>query len=140
MTSRYLLDTGPAFDFMFRRRGVYEHAQQLRRRGAKIGITTPVFGEIIAGVEGSDSRERTWEVVRRTIRKFVLWPYDKPAAYEFGCLFADLRRRGRPMQQIDVMIAAVAKTLGDCTVVTTDSDFEAIPGLRIENWTTITKS
>lgn len=134
MTKRYLLDSGPAFDFMFRRRGVYEQAQTLRRQGARIGITTPVLGEVIAGVEGSDSRERTWAVVRRTIKQLVLWPYDKAAAYEFGRIFADLRRRGRPMQQIDVMIAAVAKTLGDCTVVSTDSDLSAVPGLKVENW------
>ena len=38
------------------------------------------------------------------------------------------------MQQIDVQIAAIALTLGNCTVVTVDSDFEAIPGLTIDNW------
>ncbi len=35
---------------------------------------------------------------------------------------------------IDIMIAAIARTLGDCTVVTTDSDLAAIPGLAVENW------
>lgn len=134
MTKRYLLDSGPAFDFMFRRRGVYERARDLRLRGSKIGIAIPTLGEIVAGVEGSTSRERSWSVVRQTVGEFVLWPYEKPAAHEFGRILADLRRRGRLMQHIDVMIAAIAITLGDCTVVTTDSDLLAIPGLRIENW------
>ena len=30
---------------------------------------------------------------------------------------------------------ATALTLGHCTVVTTDSDFTAIPGLAVANWT-----
>ena len=30
--------------------------------------------------------------------------------------------------------SAIARTLGDCTVVTTDSDLAAVPGLRTENW------
>ena len=35
---------------------------------------------------------------------------------------------------IDIMIAAIAVTLGDCTVVTADSDLSAVSGLSIENW------
>ncbi|MFM9961722.1 MAG: type II toxin-antitoxin system VapC family toxin [Planctomycetaceae bacterium] len=134
MTKRYLLDCGPAFDVMFRRRGAYERARDLRLKGSKIGIGLPTLGEIVAGVEGSSSRERSWSVVRRNVGEFVLWPFDKSAAYEFGRILADLRKRGRLMQHIDVMIAAIALTLGDCTVVTTDSDLSAIPGLKIENW------
>jgi tRNA(fMet)-specific endonuclease VapC len=38
------------------------------------------------------------------------------------------------MGPIDVQIAAIALTLGNCTVVTKDSDFAAIPGLAIEDW------
>jgi len=134
MTRRYLLDTGPAFDCMFRRRGVDRRVVEARRGGAKVGICIPVLGEIVYGVEGSASREATWEVVRRTIGQFVLWPYEKEAAHAFGRIFAELKRIGRPMQQIDVQIAAVAVTLGNCTVVTGDSDLAAIPGLAVENW------
>ncbi len=64
----------------------------------------------------------------------MLWPYDKPAAEEFGRIFTALKRMGRPMQQIDIQIAAIALTLGDCTVVTFDSDLAAVPGLSVENW------
>jgi len=35
-----------------------------------------------------------------------------------------------------MQIAAIARTLGNCTVVTKDSDLEAVPGLVVENWTT----
>ena len=38
------------------------------------------------------------------------------------------------MPQIDIPIAAIALTLGHCTVVTKDSDFDAIPGLDHEDW------
>lgn len=40
----------------------------------------------------------------------------------------------RPMQAIDIMLAAIAISLGNCTVVTADSDLLAIPGLSVENW------
>jgi len=38
------------------------------------------------------------------------------------------------MQQIDIQIAAIAMSIGNCTVVTTDSDLLSVPGLSIENW------
>lgn len=136
MTRRYLLDTGPAQDFLFQRRGIQPRIEQARLSGAKIGICTPVLGEIVAGLEGSSSRETSWDIARRKLGKLVCWPYDQTAAYEFGRLFAELRRIGRPMQQIDIQIAAIAKTLGNCVVVSGDSDLAAVPGLTVENWTT----
>jgi len=59
-----------------------------------------------------------------------------PAAREYGRLFAELRRRGRLIQPIDAMLAAIAFSLGNCTVVSTDSDLAAVPGLSFENWAT----
>lgn len=38
------------------------------------------------------------------------------------------------MQTIDRMIAAVALTLPNCTLVSCDSDFSRVPGLKVENW------
>jgi tRNA(fMet)-specific endonuclease VapC len=134
LTRRYLLDTGPAFDFLFRRRGVDLRAEDARRGGAKIGICMPGLAEIVAGLEASDSREASWEVARRRLGKLVCWPFDKAAAYEYGRVFAELKRRGRPMQQVDMMVAAVARTIGNCIVVSGDSDLSAVPGLTVENW------
>lgn len=131
---RYLLDTGPAFDFLFDRNGVAERVIELLTQGAKVGICTPVLGEIAAGLENSKSREASWQVTRQRLKHLTIWPYQHDDAIEFGRLAATLIRRGRPMQQIDIMIAAIAKTLGNCTVVSYDSDLAAIPGLNVENW------
>ncbi len=134
MTLRYLLDTGPAQDFLFGRRGVQERIEAARLAGAKVGICTPVLGEIVGGLEGSISHAASWEIARRRLGKLFCWPYEKSAAYEFGRIIAELRRIGRPMQQIDIQIAAIAFTLGNCTVVSGDSDLAAVPGLTVENW------
>jgi tRNA(fMet)-specific endonuclease VapC len=134
VSRRYLLDTGPAFDFLFRRRGIEVRVEDARRQGAKLGICMPVLAEIVAGLEASDSREASWDIARRRLGKLVCWPFDKRAAYEYGHVFAELKRRGRIMQQVDMMIAAVARTLGNCVVVSTDSDLAAVPGLAVENW------
>jgi predicted nucleic acid-binding protein len=38
------------------------------------------------------------------------------------------------MQQVDIMIAAIAFSLGNCPVVTADSDLAEATGLPVENW------
>jgi predicted nucleic acid-binding protein len=43
---------------------------------------------------------------------------------------------GRPIGQNDIWIAAIARTLGDTTVVTMDVDLSAVPRLSVENWAT----
>lgn|SRR5262245_22152766 len=133
---RFLLDSGPANDFVNRRHGILERADEERHRGNRIGICVPVLGELWSGIEGSAARDRNVQRLRHALSRLVVWPYTSEAAEVFGRIFAELRRMGRPMQQIDIQIAAIALSLGDTTVVSADSDLAAIPGLAVENWAT----
>ena len=131
---RYLLDTGIAQEFIGRNAKVVQRVDGTRRAGNRIGICTPVLGELWSGVEGSISRDRNLHRLRLALSRLVVWPYTNEAAEQFGRVFAELRRIGRPMQQIDIMVAAIAFALGNCTVVSKDTDLAAIPGLEVENW------
>lgn len=66
--------------------------------------------------------------------KVVFWPFERRAAEEYGRIAAELRRIGRPMQAIDIQVAAIAMSLGNCTVVTKDGDLSAVQGLDVANW------
>jgi tRNA(fMet)-specific endonuclease VapC len=132
--TRYLLVTNAMGDFIDHRRGVDARVRDARRRGAVIGTCLPVVAELFFGVEFSTSRETNRPRLLRGLSRIRCWPFDRQAAEEYGRIAAALRRIGRPMQQIDVMIAAVALSLGTCTVITADSDLAAVPGLSVENW------
>lgn len=132
---RYLLDTGIAGHFINDRYGVRQRVKEETSRGNRIGICVPVLGELYFGVEKSGSRERAVRDLRAALPLLRVWPYTNEAAEEYGRLAAELRRIGRPMQQIDIQLAAIALSLGNCTVVSTDSDLSAVPGLRTEDWT-----
>jgi tRNA(fMet)-specific endonuclease VapC len=133
---RYLLDTGIASDYMNRRRGVFERARAETAGGNRVGIGMPVLAELWFGIERSESRDRNLRNLRRALSDWLLWPFDEPAAEAFGRIAAELRETGRPMQQIDMMIAAIALSLGNTTVVSADSDLSAVPALTVENWAT----
>lgn len=131
--TRFLLDSGILNDFISNRNGVREKALLESRRGNYIGIGIPVLAEIIYGIEFGENRDRNMRSLKSSLPYLKLWPFDKEAAFEYGRLYAELRRNGRPMQVIDIMIASIAKTLGNCVVVTKDSDFAAIPDLPLAN-------
>ena len=136
MTRRYILDANALGDLIHTRRGVDQKAEEVRRKGAKIGTCTPILGELLHGIELSHTREKNLKIVQRGIQTVTIWPFDVAAAEEFGRLAALLKRIGRPMQIPDIQLAAVAFTLGDCTVVSSDTDLLAVPGLAVENWAT----
>ncbi len=131
---RFLLDTGIAGDYVARRRGVYERARQAVARGDRLGIGVPVLAELWYGVENSATRDRNADRLRRVLPDLVVWPFTEQAAEEFGRLAAELRRAGRMIGRTDIMIAAIALSLGNTTVVSADSDLAAVPGLTVENW------
>ena len=56
------------------------------------------------------------------------------AAFKYGELFSQLRKAGRPTQTIDIMVASIAFCLGDCYVITTDSDLLEIENLNVQIW------
>jgi tRNA(fMet)-specific endonuclease VapC len=133
---RFLLDTNAAADCIFRRRGVDTRVRQARLKGAKIGIGVPVLAELLAGIENSASRDKNLEVLNRHLQLFRIWPFTTDAARVYGKLFAELRRAGRMVPSMDLMIASIALVLGNCTVITCDSDLSAVPDLNVDDWTT----
>lgn len=119
---------------MNRRHGVWERAQQEAAKGSRIGIGIPVLAELAYGIELSASRDRNMLRLQKSLAHWRIWPFDERSAFEFGRLAAHLRRVGRAMQDPDVMISAIALSLGNCIVASADSDFQAVPGLVVENW------
>jgi predicted nucleic acid-binding protein len=66
--------------------------------------------------------------------RLTILPFDRENARVYGRLRATLERKGRPRFEPDLQIAAIALT-NRLTVVTGNvRHFEAIPGLKVENW------
>lgn len=132
--SRFLLDTNMMGHFINRRKGVDDRVRQARSQGGVVGTCMPVVCELFFGVEHSASRTRNRQRLVHSLSRIVCWPLDRKAAEEYGRIAAQLKRQGRLIQQIDIQIAAIALTLGACTVVSADGDFSAVAALNVENW------
>lgn len=119
---------------MNRRHGVYERARERVALGDRLGIGAPAWGELWTGACNSASRERNIRLLQHHKRHFLVWPFEERAAEEFGRIAASLIQTGRAMQQIDMQLAAIARCLVHCVVVSKDGDLRAIPDLRVEDW------
>jgi tRNA(fMet)-specific endonuclease VapC len=131
---RFLLDTGIAGLYLDRKRGVFERAVAEAAKGNRVGIAVPVLGELAFRAEGSPRRDQNILRLHQALNVWKLWQADTQAAFEYGRIASELKSIGRPMGQNDIMIAAIARSLGQTTVVTMDNDLAAVPGLTIENW------
>ena len=133
---RFLLDTGIMGDLINRRHGVAEMVEVARRPGDRVGTCWPVIGELWFGLEGSATRERNLKSLIRTVNELSKWPFEDEAAKQFGRIYHELRSVGRVMQIVDIQLAAIAFAMGNCTVVSSDTDLSFVPGLDVENWAT----
>jgi len=129
----YLLDTNHVGHAVRRGSVVLDRINAGKRKGNRMGTCVPVLCEIESGrlnVAQPEAYQRRLTVL---LAKISLWPLTRMTAHHFGDIDQDLRRRGRALSQVDIMLAALCREL-DLTLVTTDKDFAALPWLKTENW------
>jgi len=131
---RYLLDSNAVNAFVNRRGSVTDRVREARLRGDRIGTCEPVVAELYYGLEFSSSREENLVRLEHGLSRIRSWPFDRAAARQYSRIAADLKKCGRPIQVVDMMTAAIAFSLGNCTVVSSDTDLTAVPGPTVENW------
>ena len=132
--TRYLLDTNAVGDLINHRLGVDLRAKEARLRGAVVGTCEPVAAELFFGVENSATRDENCAKLQHALAGLKCWPLTRAASQEFGRQAAILKRNGRVIGPMDLLIASIALTLPNCIVVSKDKDMLQIPGLIVENW------
>ena len=105
------------------------------RQGVKVGTCVPVLCELEAGILRTRRPASTRHMLDELLREFRIWPVDRDLARTFGELFVDLTARGRVLSHVDIVLAALARTM-KLTLLTSDRDFEALPDIPTENWLT----
>lgn len=108
--------------------------QQGRRAGHRFISCYPVLCELEVGIQQTPKPEENRRRLNQLLRQVRLWPLDADTARSYGAVYLELRRRGRALSQVDMVLAALARQ-HKLTVLTTDRNFEALADLRVENWT-----
>ena len=131
----YLLDTNIISHMMMDADGaVGQRAQKLLLSQPERQLCTSVIVqcELVYGLAKRPSKrlQRAYEF---QIGGLVVLPLDTHVIDHYARLRAELERLGQFIGPNDTFIAAHALAIG-AVLVTADSDFTRVPGLRVENW------
>jgi predicted nucleic acid-binding protein len=90
---------------------VRQRIADLRQRGIKVGTCVPVLCEIEAGIQ-QVSQPYVYRLnLERLLPQIRVWPIDPSTAKIYGVIHHDLKRRGRVLSQVDMMLAALARQM-----------------------------
>jgi tRNA(fMet)-specific endonuclease VapC len=129
----FLLDTNHLSKAVRHDSPLHNRIYDEKCKGLRVGTCVPVLCEVESGRLNVADPEAYCKGLAAVLRKICLWPLTKITAQHFGEIDQDLRRRGRILSQVDIMLAALCREL-DLTLATTDKDFAALPWLKVENW------
>jgi tRNA(fMet)-specific endonuclease VapC len=132
MSGRYLLDTNVVIALFGG-----ESAVQTRLDGAReVFVPSIALGELYFGAAKSSHPEANAARIDEFAAFCTVVVTDAVTAQRYGVLKAQLKKKGRPIPQNDLWIAACALQHG-LVVATRDGHFEhveGLEGLQIEAW------
>jgi len=129
MNGRLLLDTNAVIGILEND----EDAGKLLESSQELVLPIIALGELYYGARASSKSERNQERVREFSRRHSVLDCDEETAEIYGTLRDQLRKKGRPIPDNDIWIAAIATQHG-LTIVTRDKHFSQIEDLPTEAW------
>jgi tRNA(fMet)-specific endonuclease VapC len=133
MTS-YLLDTNHLSAAVRPGSPVRREIRRLKAQGERFGTLVAALCELEVGIRQVRNPQLYRKLLGRFLAEIRTWPIDLETAQMYGAIYHRLRRQGRVLSQVDMMLAAFCSQ-GKLTLLTNDRDFEALPELRTEDWT-----
>ena len=119
--------------------GVRERLRAEQRQGRPVAVSSLVLHELWYGVSKSaQSGPNEARILRFMAGPVSILPFDENDAREAGDIRAHLERKGTPIGPYDVLIAAQARRRDALLVTANEREFKRVPGLRTENWMTVT--
>src|SRR3989338_496374 len=127
----FCLDTDIIIDYL------KDSALVVKRVHSQLGkiSTTPITAsELYYGAYRSNQIERRRKEVEELLLLFEVLPFT-PAVYElFGKIKAELKEKGEPLDNFDLLIASFCIAHHQTLVTNNLKHFSRIQGLHVENW------
>jgi tRNA(fMet)-specific endonuclease VapC len=132
MPVRYLLDTNTA-SYLIKGNMPQVRERLLAVPMAEVGISVITEAELRFGVARRPAARRLAMAVEEFVLRLEVLPWSSEAAKRYAQLRADMEKKGEPMGNLDMMIAAQALA-EEVVLVTHDRVFRRVKGLKSEDW------
>ena len=130
---RYIIDTNIITAIMKNNEKVKRRVQEAILTGDDVFINGISYYEIKRGLLAKDARKQLL-FFDKLCKEYGLILLDNQSIFDRAAeIYAELQRKGELIEDADILIASIADTR-NFTLVSDDSDFDKIQGLRVENW------
>ena len=129
---KYLLDTNMCIYAQKKNENVIAKIHENYQDGLAVSAIT--LAELEYGVRASDNYEKNMISLMKFLSVVSILPFESGAASQYGKIRADLRRKGTPIGNMDMLIAAHAKSENLIVVTHNTREFERVEDLKIEDW------
>jgi len=106
----------------------------------QICLSSIVYAELFYGIKNTESlslRDKRTNELREFISLVEIDTWSEKAAESYGEIRAFLRRNGLTIGNMDMLIAAHARSTDKILVTNNEREFMRVPDLSIENWVKI---
>lgn len=129
----YLLDTDICIYLLNRRAPTV--IQRLQETPAdEVGTTSITAAELRFGALNSGRPRANLLRVEAFLAPLTQQPFENRAAAHYAQIKHHLRTQGQMIGPMDLLIAAVARSIGATLVTNNVREFSRVPGLNIESW------
>jgi len=90
--------------------------------------------ELLYGVKARGSPRALASTVADFLRRLTVLDWSRTAAEHYADIRAKLESAGTPIGNMDLMIAAHARSAGTVLVTNNEKHFLRVAGLKVENW------
>jgi tRNA(fMet)-specific endonuclease VapC len=98
-----------------------------------VALSTIVCAELRFGAARLKSKKLA-NTIEHWLGMFVILPWDDAASQTYARIRAILESKGRPIGNLDLLIAAHAIAQGAVLVTNNTRHFSQVSGLKFENW------
>ena len=129
---KYMLDTNMCIYAQKQNPNVLARIHENYQEG--LAISSITLAELEYGVQASVNPEKNMIALLKFLTIVEILPFESSAAFEYGKIRADLRRKGTPIGNMDMLIAAHAKAENLIVVTHNTREFERVENLQLDDW------
>jgi tRNA(fMet)-specific endonuclease VapC len=130
---KYLLDTNICI-YLIKKQHPEIVSKLLKVGFDRIGISTITLAELEFGVANSSRSIEAQTALLEFILPFEILDFTYNAASFYGRIRKELKDKGQPIGDMDMLIAAVAMANELIIVTNNEKEFRRISGLKVDNW------
>jgi len=128
----YLLDTNIVTAILKKNAKIRQKLGDLDILGEKVYLPGMTYYEVKRGLIAANATRQLYDL-NELCKKYQILPSDLEILERAAEIHAELKGKGRRLEDADILIAATA-IARDLILVSHDSDMLRVPGLRLEDW------